>query len=493
MKFDLSCTLTLNKSVAETKQTLHEYFEDINTQSQKNFTISKWSIKDNAVSLNLTSTGAIRAHEQLLRIKKSLDTFLGKKYRLGIRKLHLDTYTIEFDLEEKIHEKITIPFADVHIENSHVILLIKDKNEEFLTQNYVDRMIKLVREKADFQKYEGKKELWKPIWQSTQKSPTWAKDPTTIMTKLGWIQQGPTKGKWFFQPPATAIMRTMEKIALETVLTPLGFHEVIPSMHVPFSTWLKTGHLEGMPGEMYYISEPVTRDIRKWETFIDMVKITKEIPSTEFQKMISIPSAGLCYAQCPNIYWSFSGKTIAESSLPLLLYDKSVPSARYESGGRHGIERVDEFHRIEVVYIGTKEQLIKLKEQLIDRYTFVFDKILDLEWRMAQVTPFYLQQAGKLTEEEDFSGTIDFEAWLPYRGNRDKEWLEFQNVSLVGEKYVKAFNIKTQKNILWSGCSGIGLERWTTAFLSQKGIDPKNWPPSFKKYLPVLPSAPEFM
>ena len=112
---------------------------------------------------------------------------------------------------------------------------------------------------------------------------------------------------------------------------------------------------------------------------------------------------------------------------------------------------------------------------------------------MAQVTPFYLQQAGKLAEEDESSGTIDFEAWLPYRGDRNEEWLEFQNVSLVGEKYVKAFNIKNQKSTLWSGCSGIGLERWTTAFLSQKGVDPEKWPSSFKKYLSILPDLPEFM
>ena len=124
----------------------------------------------------------------------------------------------------------------------------------------------------------------------------------------------------------------------------------------------------------------------------------------------------------------------------------------------------------------------------------VFDKILDLEWRMARVTPFYLQQAGLIAEEEnEIKGTIDFEAYLPYRGDRSKEWLEIQNVSIVGEKYIKAFNIKTQRSQLWSGCSGIGLERWMTAFLAQKGLEYDQWPSSFKKYLPRLPEMPKFL
>jgi seryl-tRNA synthetase len=493
MKFDLKCTLVFSKSLDEARETLKNFIQETNISTPDKFHIQSWSIDDNKLVLHIQSQDSIRAHEYLLRLKKTLDTVLGKKHKMGIRKIKLNDYFIIFNLDTVPSKKIHIPLAQVDIKDKTVTLHVQDKDEEFLTRNYIDRMINLVKEKAQFQKYGGKKEDWKLLWQSSQKKPVWSKDPTEVMSHLGWIEQGPTKGKWFFRPPAAAIMRTMAQIAVEKVLQPLQFHEVIPSLHVPLATWLKTGHLEGMPGEIYYISEPVTRDIKKWETFIDLIKIKKEIPFEEFSQLVGAPKAGICYAQCPNIYWSFLGKTIAESALPLLLYDCSVPSARYESGGRHGIERVDEFHRIEVVYIGTQDQLLDLKEKLIDRYKVIFNDILDLEWRMAQVTPFYLQQAGKIIEDEPNAGTIDFEAWLPYRGDRKTPWLEFQNVSIVGEKYVRAFNIKTQKSILWSGCSGIGLERWTTAFLAQKGIDPKNWPKSFKKFLPQLPSPPKFL
>jgi len=151
---------------------------------------------------------------------------------------------------------------------------------------------------------------------------------------------------------------------------------------------------------------------------------------------------------------------------------------------------VDEFHRIEPVYIGTKEQLVDLKEELIDRYKHVFKNILDIEWRMAKVEPFYLQQAGgKHEEEETDLGTIDFEAYLPYRGEREKsEWLEFGNLSIF-RKYTETFNIKSQTGRLLSGCTGIGLERWATAFLAQKGLEPENWPEEFKDYFGEMPEG----
>jgi len=114
---------------------------------------------------------------------------------------------------------------------------------------------------------------------------------------------------------------------------------------------------------------------------------------------------------------------------------------------------------------------------------------------MAWVTPWYMQQAGKLGGEvEQDTGTIDFEAYMPYRGDRKKsEWLEFQNLSILGDKYVKAFNIKAQKSELWSGCSGIGLERWTTVFLAQKGLNPDKWPEGFRKYLDKIPEGINFV
>jgi hypothetical protein len=42
--------------------------------------------------------------------------------------------------------------------------------------------------------------------------------------------------------------------------------------------------------------------------------------------------------------------------------------------------------------------------------------------------------------------------------------------------------VKSQSNKeLWSGCSGIGLERWASAFYAQKGLDPDGWPAAFRE------------
>ena len=498
MRFDLKASFTFSSDISSVKKEIEffisNYSKDL-SKKEKSVKIEGIKIQKNLLTLDISSKESFRPHNALLQVKNAISKEFGKKHQLGVREIKIENYTIEFELEKKPLKKIAIPFSEVKFNGKQATILLKNVDEEFLQRNYIDRMITLVKEKVENQYYEGKEEFWKLIWESKEKKSVWSKDPTEEMAKLGWLKQGPTKGKWFYRPQAAAILMAMEKIAIEEVLKPLGFEEIIESNLVPFDIWLKTGHLEGMPGEIYYVTEPATRDVEKWEKFVDLTKITKEVPFDELKKNVSVPSAGICYAQCPVIYWSFKGKTISEKSLPVLIYDKTAVSGRYESGGRHGIERVDEFHRIEPVYIGTRAQLLALREKLIDRYKHVFNDIFELEWRMAWVTPWYMQQAGKIgdTSTQD-TGTIDFEAYMPYRGDRKKsEWLEFQNLSILGDKYIKSFNIKAQKSELWSGCSGIGLERWAIVFLAQKGLDPDKWPAGFKKYLKELPKGIEFL
>jgi seryl-tRNA synthetase len=498
MIFNLKATFTFSNDISLIKNDIKSSISDFNKtllEKDKSLNINLNDVKNNLLYLEILSEGGLRPHNTLLQMKNFLSKEFGKKHHLGIREITIENYSIDFELEKKPLKKINIPFAEVKIKEKQARIILKKVDEEFLRRNYIDRMISLVKEKVENQYYEGKEEFWKLIWKSKEKKYSWSKDPTEEMVKLGWLKQGPTKGKWFYRPQAAAILKAMEVIAIEEVLKPLGFEEIIESNIVPFGVWLKTGHLEGMPGEIYYVTEPATRDVEKWEKFIDFTKITKEVPFEELKKNVSIPTAGICYAQCPLIYWSFKGKTISEESIPVLVYDKTVVSGRYESGGRHGIERVDEFHRIEPVYIGTKEQLSDLRKKMIERYKHVFNNIFDIEWRMAWVTPWYMQQAGKISDKgTQDTGTIDFESYMPYRGEREKsEWLEFQNLSILGDKYIKAFNIKAQKSDLWSGCSGIGLERWTTAFLAQKGINPENWPEGFRKYLKKLPKGIKFL
>lgn len=492
MKFYLTTYLKTNKNLEELEESSYilSLIEEAKNSWKfkgvidKEFDI-KPVIKKEKIFLKIESE--YRAHDILFRLKNILVPKLGKM-RIGIKEISAESYVVKFEPKKLPIKEIKIPFCDVSFEGKECTVNIKRLDEDFLRENCVDRIIKLINEKIERQYYEGKKEHWSLIWSSPKRSIEYNKDnkdPSIEMVKLGWIKQI-SKGKWFYMPQAASLMKAMKYIAVKEFAKKLKFKEVIASNIKPLDIWLKTGHIYGMPNEIYYVATPKTRDEKYWENFKDIVKITRKIPMDELGNLTEVNS-GITYAQCPMIYHVLSNKTISESSLPIKVFEETVVSARYESGGTHGIERVDEFHRIECVYIGRKEQLIELKEEMIECFKHIFNNILELEWRMASVTPFYMQHSGEMHEDEEESaekGTIDFEAYLPYRGTREEsEWLEFQNLTIVGEKYIKAFNIKAQKSKLWSGCTGIGLERWMVAFLAQHGLDQKKWPAKFKEYV----------
>ncbi len=454
-------------------------------------------VEGDRVHLTLEANGA-RPHQALLALVRRLAEELGRSEKIGVRSFRAPSYRVSFDLEAPPAHPVGLPIPHrLSIEGTKASLTLTDLGEEALRDNWMDRTVLLVQEKVRKQGYEGKEQYWSLLSASPRREMTFARDPTEEMIARNWVRGGPTKGKWFLGPTAAHLLKTMGRIARTEVLEPLGFSEVVQPHHDSFDILLRTGHLEGLPMEFYYVTEPRTRDPAAWETFTDLVKITRHVPEEELARLVSPPRAVSCYAQCPTIYWWLSGRTIGLESLPLRIFDGTAISNRYESGGRHGLERVDEFHRLEPVYLGTPEQLVDLREALLRRYAHVFDDLLELEWRTAWVTPFYLQQSGGVGVEdvqERIKGTIDFEAYLPYRGDREgSEWLEFQNLSIVGDKYTRAFTIRAQKGELWSGCSGIGLERWLTAFLAQKGLDPDGWPAGFRRYVGTLPPEVRFL
>ena len=509
MRFTLDARFIFSKNIEGADARLEEVLESANTElllrgvprdstdrKRDGAQVVSWKLDGQSLSVHITSGPFVRAHDAVLRLRKHLGQEIGREFKVGIRQVFIDSYAVVFDLPNAPREPLHMPFAsDLKVEGKTCTLVLKDVSEELLEKNAIDRMITRLSSKAQAQEYQGKAEFWELMESHGQNKAVWQGEPTEEMLERGWLKQGPTKGKWFFRPQAAAIMRAMQELAVEEFLRPLGFHEIIESHIVPFDVWIKTGHMEGVPNEIYYVSEPKTRDQKAWEAFIDHVDVMRSVPADMFQDLLNPPSAGVCYAQCPLIYWSLQGETVADSSLPILIYDRTANSMRYESGGRHGIERVDEFHRIEPVYIGRPEQLIELREKMLERYRHIFNNILELEWRMAWVTPFYMQQSGQIMGDEDkiqrSKGTMDFEAYLPYRGSREEaEWLEFQNLSIMGDKYTSTFNIKPQSGgELWSGCSGIGIERWTAAFLAQKGLDPERWPDAFRKRLGKLPDG----
>jgi seryl-tRNA synthetase len=452
--------------------------------------IVKWNVAKDKIELKIVSDRFVRAHDALLRVKKELGKLLGK-HRIGIRGIEIEKYKIALEWkaegELKIHK---LPFVKEIKQEKERLELLLDVDESALDKRIPDRLIRLVEDKRDAARWKGKSEHWELLFESDKKPFLFDKDPTEEMLQRDWIQHAAGRGQYIYGPQLTRIFRALEKILLDEILMPLGYKEMIFPKFVAWDVWKRSGHAKGIYPEAYYVCTPKTRDPEYWEDVMDYFKVTNEVPVDMIMGKIE-NVGGMCYAQCPPFWVFLQGKILANETLPITVFDRSGTSYRYESGGLHGIERLDEFHRVEIVWIGNKQQTIAHSKELREMYRHIFNDILDIEWREAWVTPWFMAQEGKagLAELKEV-GTVDYEAVLPY----SDKWLEFQNVSVNGDKYPKGFSVKLQSGEeLWSGCSGVGLERWAAVFLAQKGLDTENWPEKFKTIVGELPEVFKFL
>jgi seryl-tRNA synthetase len=503
MRFHLEGRMVLSGDVSRAEPELGPFIEEANTTALvkgappgKGARVTAWKLQGDRMAVTIDSDEYVRAHDALVRLGKLFGQKFGKKLATGVRQLLADRYDIELDLEVEPLGPIKVPFVDsMRIDGKKCMLSFANLEEKFLTEKYIDRLITLIQDKVRAQHYAGKGEHWELVWESPRRPAHFDQDPTPALEKAGWIRRGASRGPWIHGPEMTRLFRTFEGLVDRELLGPLGFQEMIFPKLEPFSVWERSGHAKGIYPEVYYVCPPKSRDPAMWEEIIDHYRITNEVPLEKIRDRLDLPVGGMTYAQCPALWTFFQGRTIPNDRVPIKVFDRSGTSHRYESGGLHGIERVDEFHRTELVWLGTREQVNGTARDIMAAYKKIFEDALELDWRQARVTPWFMAQEGMVgTDETTEIGTTDFEGRLPYRKGTAEEWLEFQNVSNNGMKYPKGFTVKLQSGEpLWSGCSGIGLERWAAVFIAQYGLDLGKWPRAVREAYGEMPRGIRFL
>ncbi|MCX8184688.1 MAG: aminoacyl--tRNA ligase-related protein [Sulfolobales archaeon] len=497
MRFKGVVRIELSRSLnQDDSKALEEAIREVSLSLVKGFRdpedggrVLSWRSEDRFLVLEVESR-RLRIDEAAMRVRNSLEASLGSSRRIGVRDIELESALVEIDGEIRVSTKL--PFVkSIEAGDKQTTIHLKTLGEKDLKKPILLRLLRLLSEKELKAGWRGKTEHWQLVKESKIKftTPITMEDPNKILEEAGLVKRF-SIGQWLYTPLATYLMNMVREIFIREVVIPLGFTEaVFPKMY-PLEIGLKTGHLRGTINSMVFASLPKTYNIEEFEELTDYMYVTNEAPPEEVGNYLRYPEYFLCYAQCEPFYWFFGGELIDDASIPVKWFDRSGPSFRWESGGIYGLERVIEFHRVEIVWLGRPEQVIQIRNELLSEYEKFMDRVLDIEWREAWVTPWYYEQSGAVERVEEFNidrpGTIDFELWLPYRGPREdrKAWLEVGNLSIHGTKFTEPFRIKHNRGeTLWTGCSGFGSQRWLTAFLAQRGFNPDNWPPKLRDYL----------
>jgi seryl-tRNA synthetase len=503
MKFILEGTIIFNKNVEDAKDDIEKFIKEANeqillkgTRSGEENTgakITKWDLRDVNLNLTIESGAKVRAHDGLLRLKNPLTKLLGRKYHLGVRGIDIKTYKVilpvdKYEIDYLAVKEFSRYIQDVVVDEN-IVVLLKDLDESTIKKQVVNRVIKRVLvEKEELGNKinvtDEDKDLTHVIidkytpGEIVTKGPrfrTYFEGDVTKMAKdLGWIKEFPGRGQWFYAPEMTALQRGFERLFIEKIVDPLGFYEALFPKLIPFSTLKKMRYLEGLPEGMYYCSAP-KRNPEVFTNFKNELSITHEIPMDLLKEGLKDPSYVMAAAQCEPFYEFLSHEVIERDELPIKLYDKSGWTYRWESGGSKGVDRVHEFQRIEMVWLGTPEQTDEIRNQTV-QLSQQLASDLELEW-YTEIgdDPFYLEGRKMENRGIEFPEVPKYEMRLKVPG-QDK------GVAVVsgnnhGTHFVQGFSIKeAHQDKIWTGCTGLGLTRWVFGFLAQKGFDRENWP-----------------
>jgi len=459
------------------------------------------SLEGDMIKVSIESGRSLRAHDALLRLKNILAQEVGSK-RIGVRR------TIAERLEVRIEEKhvgrrraeeLLRELAEVNEKAGALILVFRNLTDRDLRERVVDRAIRLVR--AEEVKVEGEKlaPFGTILRRGLEKPHKLMADVAVEAEKRRWAKRYPGRGQWIYMPPMAALVRGIIQLLVERVAKPLGFEEWMFPRLVPMEVFKKlTTYIEHLPDGVFYVCVP-PRDPSVFEDFKREYVLRRELRTDLLKQILGEPEYIMEAIQCTAFYQSFSGELVRVEDLPVKAYEVLGGwTWRNEAGGVEGIVRTNEFLRMEMVFLGTPEQVTEIRNKVTDLTLEVLEKDLDMEWRIVAGAPFYLspQEASKRMIDISHINkipTLDIEVYLPYRGPRDKaEWLEITAASVHRDFYVRNFKVKEVKGRdIWTGCVGHGLSRWAAGFLARHGFEFDEWPEPIKRIIKRLPQPPK--
>ncbi|HXH94622.1 MAG TPA: hypothetical protein VNN25_23805 [Thermoanaerobaculia bacterium] len=147
---------------------------------------------------------------------------------------------------------------------------------------------------------------------------------------------------------------------------------------------------------------------------------------------------------------------------------------RYEGTNFRPLSRGWDFTVRDIVFFGSYEDLSRLRVDVMER-AVALCRELDLEVTIELANdPFFLDTSRDKAVYQRM-GEVKYELLfpIPHRG----ESLAASSFNLHRDFYTSVYDTRrADGERAESACMGFGVERWVYGFLTQKGMDPKDWP-----------------
>ncbi len=228
LQFKLKAYFKTSADPAPAKDVIAALFEEANNTlltkgapEGQGAKVAEWKLGEDRIELVLESGKYVRVHDAIFRLKKVLAEALGKKYKIGIRGIEVESFTIRMPAEREL-KALKVPYIKSMENIEGGIVLELEVGEAEMKNRVPDRILTLLEEKIEATQYGAKAEHWNLLWQREPMEHPFTEDPTQAMMKEGWLKRGASRGQWIHGPQSTKIFRTFEKIVFDELLRAPG-------------------------------------------------------------------------------------------------------------------------------------------------------------------------------------------------------------------------------------------------------------------------------
>ena len=192
------------------------------------------------------------------------------------------------------------------------------------------------------------------------------------------------------------------------------------------------------------------------------------------------PDTCLSPATCYHVYHLHAGKTLPLSGTVHGVCGKCF---RFESTNTSDLRRLWDFTMREVVFMGTRDQVMKERERGLELMAELLDTHRFASEIRTASDPFFIAPDAMAKTHFQLSSETKYQmsALLP-----NGERLAVGSLNYHTDFFGRAFDVQLEGGgPMHSVCIAFGLERWVHAFLQQHGSDPKGWPDAVRQTISI--------
>ncbi len=278
------------------------------------------------------------------------------------------------------------------------------------------------------------------------------KELTELAIKKGWVIKTKDSEFYIFTSKMTKLIRRLQSIFLDEIATNLGFEEWLFPRMIPEESVKSTGWLDYHPSEAFLINTALDSDYQDKRYLLEPI-------------------------QCTPLYHALQDK-VATFNLPLKVVEcLGGWSWRNEKSEKiDGLFKSKAFLRIEFVWIGDRNTVIKIRKSILDLSIQKLNKYYELNLDKAKGDSCFIESPPKVeytvvgNQVRNNAPTID----VIYKRSNPPEIIEIASGSIHGDKIMNNFNITVESDKkLYSGCFGFGLTRLALIILEKTNFNIK--------------------